>query len=425
MFDGNPEGIRPQGGEIWLDVSRLLWRVRRAQMTGIDRVELSYAEHLSAAEAGRLRFVAFDYWRGRFGFLPAARTSAFVGRVGPCWREGRLRELWGEAAALFGASLFVLPRAGAVPGGRVRPTYLNVSSHPLHRTAAVGAMLGRTGAAFVPMLHDLIPFEMPEYVPRRWIREHRDCMATVSRFADGVILNSAATADAVSPHLPGGMPALAAPLGVSGAAVPRVPAAARGRPYFLCLGTVEPRKNHLLLLHLWRNLAAEMGENCPELVIAGRRGWENSHVFSLLDRCGALRPHVREVGRVSDAEVEALMRGAAALLMPSFAEGYGLPVAEALSRSLPVVCSDIPAHREVGGVVPDYLDPLDGSGWRRAVRDYAAPHSARRRAQMARMPGWRCATWDEHVSGAVRFVDAVAAGRAAAAAPPLREVLAA
>jgi glycosyltransferase involved in cell wall biosynthesis len=89
--------------------------------------------------------------------------------------------------------------------------------------------------------------------------------------------------------------------------------------------------------------------------------------------------------------------------MPSFAEGYGMPVAEALSVGTPVICSDIAALREVGGLVPDYLDPLDGPGWRAAILDHATL-GPRYRTQMAHLAAWRAPTWDAHmaiVAGAI------------------------
>jgi glycosyltransferase involved in cell wall biosynthesis len=70
-----------------------------------------------------------------------------------------------------------------------------------------------------------------------------------------------------------------------------------GRPYFVCIGTIEPRKNHLLLLHLWRHLAETMpAESVPRLVIIGRRGWENEQVVDMLERCPTLKRYVEELG---------------------------------------------------------------------------------------------------------------------------------
>jgi glycosyltransferase involved in cell wall biosynthesis len=118
-----------------------------------------------------------------------------------------------------------------------------------------------------------------------------------------------------------------------------------------------------------------------------------------------LRGHVAELGTVPDTRLTALLRGARALLMPSFAEGFGLPVAEALAHGTPVLCSDLPALREAGGPVPEYLDPLDTPGWYSAVLDYAADASPRRLAQQGRLPEWRGTSWETHVRSVVDFMD--------------------
>lgn len=393
---------------LWLDVSRLLWRVFRGTLTGVDRVELAYAEHLLSEAGTRLRFVAYDY-RGGFGLLPQARTAALVRATGPAWEAGTLGRLKGAALALFAGSLANARRLPRAEPGSPRPVYVNVSHHPLAHTGAVARMLARTGAAFVPLVHDVIPLDYPEYVGAAETARHRRRMATIAGLADGVIANSAATAAAVAEMLPAGMPVLSIPLGVAprrAAAIP--PALEDGVPFFLCLGTIEPRKNHLLLLHLWRRLAEEArpgGPPVPKLVIVGNRGWDNEQVLDLLDRSARLRPHLLELGRVSDGMVAGLMARARALLMPSFTEGFGLPVAEALARGAPVLCSDIPAHREVAGRVAEYLDPLDAMAWHKAVRDYAEPASARRAAQLRRLAGWEAPVWPAHIDAALAFIE--------------------
>ena len=116
---------------------------------------------------------------------------------------------------------------------------------------------------------------------------------------------------------------------------------------------------------------------------------------------------MEEHSNLSDAETTALMQGARAVLLPSFAEGYGLPVAEALAHGAPVLCSPLPALREVGQNVPDYLDPLDGPAWQQAIEDYAAPNSPRRDAQLARLADWRAPSWDGHITDILAFTDAL------------------
>ena len=90
------------------------------------------------------------------------------------------------------------------------------------------------------------------------------------------------------------------------------------------------------------------------------------------------------------------MRSATALLMPSFTEGYGLPVVEAAASGLPVVASDIPVHREVGGPFAAFLDPLDGPGWRRAVAELSELGSRRGSELSAGLSGSAPPTWAGH-----------------------------
>lgn len=265
----------------------------------------------------------------------------------------------------------------------------------------------------MPLLHDLIPLEWPEYVQPAETARHLRRLAAVRELAAGVIANSETTAAALRAVLPERLPLLAAPLGVTvplPAALPE--AAADGRPFFFVLGTLAPRKNHLLLLHLWRRLAA-VGGAVPRLVIVGSRCPGNPPVTDLLDRCATLRPHVLELGAVSDGAVAALARAARAVLVPSFAEGFSLPLAEALAQGVPVIASDIPAHREVGRGVPEFLDPGDLPGWEAMVRDHARPGSARRARQIAAARAWRGRDWDAHLDGVMDFL----AGLLAPAAP--------
>jgi glycosyltransferase involved in cell wall biosynthesis len=177
-------------------------------------------------------------------------------------------------------------------------------------------------------------------------------------------------------------------------AAPDVPT----EPYFICVGTIEPRKNHLLLLNLWRSMAESLPhDTIPRLVVVGRRGWENEQVIDMLERCTALQGHVEELNGCSDQRMQGLLQHARALLLPSFAEGYGMPVAESLSAGTAVICSDLPALREAGGGVPDYVDPLDGPSWRAHILDHfrGGPLHA---AQMHRLTLWRAPTWEDHMS---------------------------
>jgi glycosyltransferase involved in cell wall biosynthesis len=176
------------------------------------------------------------------------------------------------------------------------------------------------------------------------------------------------------------------------------------RPYFVCLGTIEARKNHLLLLNLWRDFVARNGGRTPGLVLIGRRGWEIENTIDMLDRCPALRGYVREHSTAPDAQATQLLKNARALLLPAYAEGFGFPLIEALACGTPVLCSDIPALRELGGAIPEYFDPLDGAAWRAAIVEYAADPSPRRDAQLQRLALWRPPRWADHFAAVEALV---------------------
>ena len=135
----------------------------------------------------------------------------------------------------------------------------------------------------------------------------------------------------------------------------------------------------------------------------------------MLERCTELRGHVEEVSGCSDQHMHDLMRGAHALLLPSFAEGYGMPVAEALSAGTPVICSDLPALREAGGGVPDFLDPLDGPAWEAHILDYVRL-GPRFQEQRQRLSHWRAPTWDDHIGIAFDAIKALRGDAAESAA---------
>jgi glycosyltransferase involved in cell wall biosynthesis len=90
--------------------------------------------------------------------------------------------------------------------------------------------------------------------------------------------------------------------------------------------------------------------------------------------------------------------------MPSFIEGFGLPVIEALANGLPVIASELSVFREIAGNIPDYLDPSDGIGWRNAIVDYNRADSPRRAKQIERMADLEIPTWNQHFSRVENFL---------------------
>jgi glycosyltransferase involved in cell wall biosynthesis len=168
-------------------------------------------------------------------------------------------------------------------------------------------------------------------------------------------------------------------------------------PYFVMLGTIEPRKNHILMLQCWQRLGEQWKDGAmPKLVLIGQRGWDIEHVERLLYRSEVCRSLVSVRSNCDDTELAIWLRHARALLFPSFAEGYGLPLIEALAQGTPAIASDLDAFREIAGDIPDYLDPLDGLGWLQAITDFARDDNERRTRQLARLTHFVPPTWSDH-----------------------------
>ncbi|MBN7795190.1 glycosyltransferase family 4 protein [Parahaliea mediterranea] len=132
-----------------------------------------------------------------------------------------------------------------------------------------------------------------------------------------------------------------------------------GRGYFLAVGTLEPRKNLRRVLYAYRDyVKQQQAEARPRrLKIVGGEGWGGERLPELVSELG-LEKLVDLTGRVSDELLVGLYRGAHALLMPSLYEGFGLPVAEAMSASLPVITSRNSPMAEVAGEAAVLVDPL-------------------------------------------------------------------
>ncbi len=402
-----PRGQWQYPPEIILDLSRLLSRALHPSPTGIDRVEMAYARTLARLIPDRLRFGAV-HPTGLYGRLPLRAVEEFLDRTEERWETIGGAEHATQSRRIAAAQCWLL-RPRPIPAGSSPRVVLQVSPHHLQHPSIVAGKLRREQAKFVCMVHDLIPISYPEYARPNGPDLHRRRLRSVERFADGILTNSQATLDALlaSPEIDlGSRPTRVARFGVDRRAVTKGAYCPLQREYFVCLSTIEPRKNHLLLLHIWRSMVEALGaDRVPLLYLVGRRGWENENILDLLDRCPGLRDCVQELPRLPDAQLRELISGARALLMPSFAEGFGMPVAEALVAGVPVLASDIPAHREAGGMVPDYIDPVDGAAWRHLILDYCAPASTRRAAQKARMKSWTPISWDSHVAAALSLVE--------------------
>ena len=390
-----------------LDITRLTSRVGRGPHTGVDRVELAYLEWclLSDLEFWGLAKVAGsfvlldrsglqDFYDKVIGSVPwgSRDLRAVVGIKTPAPRgaaESDLRRLAVHQTSLAGLERHLKEFAEA------GFTYLNVGHSNISRD--LFEELNGAGVNTAVFLHDLIPLELPELQRIGTSLAFGQKIEVATWFGGLILTNSADSAGKIRIHMKtqGRVSEVSfAHLGVS---VPKASSSGIGndRPYFVILGTIEPRKNHALLLDVWQDMSDELPDgDVPDLHIVGQRGWANEDVIT---RLNVLKdnPRIYEHNAMDDAQLWPLIQGAHGLLFPSLAEGFGLPSLEAAALGVPVICGDLAIHRELLGDYPVYASLQDRYLWKKTIIEQAGTRLEDLRKACAKsMP--HIPTWDEH-----------------------------
>jgi glycosyltransferase involved in cell wall biosynthesis len=229
---------------------------------------------------------------------------------------------------------------------------------PLHRLPLVMP----PDLAQVVTIHDLVWKHAGQTMRplNRWL--DKTLMPLAVRAADRVIAVSESTACDIKREMPSEAgKILTIPLGASELGDPgsmeSLAALGLSGPYFLFVGTLEPRKNLGRLLEAWSRLPPASGGGAV-LAVVGGEGWGGVNVSAMVTALG-LKDRVRVLGFVNDQQLSSLYTHALFLAMPSLYEGFGLPILEATSRGVPVLTSNTASMPEVAGDAGCLVSPLD------------------------------------------------------------------
>lgn len=402
-----------------LDISRLVSRVGLGPHSGIDRVERAYFEaflrqpepvHFLCRlprsyavldrEAGEKLFNKIngvEPWgsRGISRFLLPGMRPELQRAVADVWRLAGLKCASRDLNRCFPRKF----KSGI--------QYFN-TGHSNLRPAVFDAIETVENHEIVVFIHDLIPITRPEFSKPEVSARFTADMLRVSARADKVIYNSEATRQEAESWFAkvGRVPeGLVAHLGLGPLAPGSTPCAATEPPHFTAIGTIEPRKNHALLLSLWQEFNRTLPPaEVPVLHIIGRRGWNNDSVFDILDNDPMMGVTVFEHPDMPDQARDALLAESRALLFPSHVEGFGLPPLEAAQLGVPVFCGENAIYQEILGDYPLYL-PVDKPYlWAKEILERARRLRESEAERQVRGRSVTIPDWNGHFDRIFRFV---------------------
>jgi glycosyltransferase involved in cell wall biosynthesis len=296
---------------------------------------------------------------------------------------------------------------------------------------AIEAAKATHGVRYFQIFHDLIPTLMPELVSIGLIGGFTKSIAGMLDCADHILANSRwsetdlrTTCAAIGARCP---PTSVVRLGGAidyrqdNAAPTPIRPSKRPSPreihgdYVLCVGTIEPRKNHVYLYNVWKRMLRELGAGVPKIVCIGRMGWHVEDLKRYLEVSDNLDDHFVHLSDVGDDELKRYYRDCLFTVFPSLYEGWGLPVAESLSHGKLCVSSNATSMPEVGGDWVVYIDPHNvNDGFQvisSLIRDPARVRAWERRLCAQYEPlSWRDATIGlmGTIEAAIRALPAIA-----------------
>ncbi|WP_081884790.1 glycosyltransferase family 4 protein [Paraburkholderia kururiensis] len=331
------------GGRVWLEISLLEhWGPKPH---GIPRVSQNvFLQSLRRADVGH-----FFFDRARQQFIVPESTEYFVALA-----AGRARYSNVDAphGSLLGEQLASGDRVLFSEAAWDHSGYLE----------AAQALRGKApGVVMQFLLCDLIPVKFPHFFEPEFGSRAAAFMRALPTFCDRYACISRSTAADVKAILSDDADTRVFRLGSDVVDAGATPAdeAAGGRPYVLSVGTIEIRKNHVLLYYVWRRLAALLGERCPKLILVGRQGWIAGDVYTLFQTDPAVRGLVEIRHDVTNEKLAALISGSLFTVFPSFYEGWGLPASESLFYGKVCVTSNTSSLPEINPFPELMFDPYD------------------------------------------------------------------
>ncbi|QQR68774.1 MAG: glycosyltransferase family 4 protein [Alphaproteobacteria bacterium] len=260
----------------------------------------------------------------------------------------------------------------------------------------------KRGLRIACIIYDLIPIEHPDLVSLMFHQWFEDWLYGHAQLVDHMLPISQHTEKAALAYRQArGLPQIPSTVICGGsdflpaqdAPMPEILAEKLVGPYVISVGTIEARKNQIMLFEVWKRLVARHGDRAPQLVLVGARGWGVDDMFARLESCNWLGGKVVWAQGADDLTLAALYRGCLFSMFPSQAEGWGLPVVEALAMGKLCLASTSTSIPEAGGAFADYFDPDSVTEALALVERYAFDDQARHQRENEISKGFEPRLW--------------------------------
>lgn len=274
-------------------------------------------------------------------------------------------------------------------------------------------IIKKQNVEIIPFIHDIIGVTHPQFCPQDDVLNFLDFVGAFVSYADKLVMTSHATKqyvcgmyDRLNKELP---PIFIAPLGgnfhtkkeMDQAVSENIKKIAEKGSYLLMVGTIDPRKNHKLLVDAYDKGLKETEMN---LVIAGFPGWNVTDLIERIKRHPDYDRGLYLVSGATDAEIDYLYEHCFALAFPSYIEGYGLPIMEALVRGVPVFAADTSINMEIAGDMGVFFEQDNPEDLVEKVRLYVNDKEKYRK-QKEKIRSFQVPDWDhfaEYVAEAIK-----------------------
>lgn len=277
-------------------------------------------------------------------------------------------------------------------------------------------ILKDNGVKIATIIYDIIPIMFPYFFHQDTLYKYLTYFVSQLKYSDLIITNTKAIQDDIidvanragylPPELKFSVVELGSDFKESGAKEKidkRAFNVVKSGKYVICVGTIEPRKNHRLLLDAFDKGFKQLGLN---LVFIGRVGWNSEKLLSRMKNHKDLDVNFFFLQNVNDITVDYLYKNAFALAFPSYYEGFGLPLIEGLSRQIPVIASDVRVLREVGKDWCDYFDNESVDDFLSILR-YYVDNKKEYNEKKKQLADYKINTWDNSANNMLKELNSM------------------